>query len=246
MTTMTDNKTFYTEQLKKKRAWTAGPITPGELRPGGEDAVKRALSLRILEIPVGNFVTEATKGDLPKVDGVKEVLLSNIDDEEKHDIALNHAAAVIDCSMYEREAEVIKKAWLDLDRHPILKTVVIERSVFFVLLPIFRYLGSVGLRKQAAEISRDETIHTSVGSKICTDLNLTGDKQLNALRKATVAWVVDSLHGKADEKVLSKDFWQNSSKKLYYTGRADELKATRASRMPAFFETNAIDLPQYI
>ena len=243
---MPDNETFYTEQLKKKRAWTPGPITAGELRPGGEDVVKRALSLRILEIPVGNFVKEATKGDLPIVDGVKEVLLSNIDDEEKHDIALNHAAAVIDCSKYEREAEVIKKAWLDLDRHPILKTVVIERSVFFVLLPIFRFLGSVGLRKQAAEISRDETIHTAVGSKICTDLNLTGDKQLNALRKATVAWVVDSLHGKADDKVLSKDYWQNSSKKLYYTGRADELKATRASRMPAFFETNAVDLPQYV
>ena len=246
MTTMTDNKTFYTEQLKKKRAWTAGPITPGELRPGGEDAVKRALSLRILEIPVGNFVTEATKGDLPKVDGVKEVLLSNIDDEMKHDKALNFAASVIDCSEYEREAEVIQKAWLELDRHPILKTVVIERSVFFVLLPIFRYLGTVGLRKQAAEISRDEVIHTSVGSKICTDLGLRGDKQLNALRKATVSWVVESLQGKSDDKFLSKDFWQNSSKNLYFTGQAAELKATRASRMPAFFETNAIDLPQYI
>ena len=238
--------TFYTAQLKKKRAWTAGPITAGELRPGGEDVVKRALSLRILEIPVGNFVKEATKGDLPKVNGVKEVLLSNIDDEDKHDIALNHAAAVIDCSKYEREAEVIKKAWLDLDRHPILKTVVIERSVFFVLLPIFRYLGSVGLRKQAAEISRDEVIHTSVGSKICTDLNLQGDKQLNALRRATVAWVVDSLHGQSDDKFLSKDFWQNNSKNLYYTGQAPDLVETRASRMPAFFETNAIDLPQYI
>ena len=86
---MPDTETFYTAQLKKKRAWTAGPITAGELRPGGEDVVKRALSLRILEIPVGNFVKEATKGDLPKVNGVKEILLSNIDDEEKHDIALN-------------------------------------------------------------------------------------------------------------------------------------------------------------
>lgn len=243
---MTDNKTFYTVKLQEKRAWTPGPITAGELRPGGEDAVKRALSLRILEIPVGNFVKEATKGDLPNVNGVREVLLSNIEDEEKHDIALNHAAAVIDCSQYEHEAEVIKKEWLDLDRHPILKTVVIERSVFFVLLPIFRYLGSVGLRKQAAEISRDETIHTSVGSMICTDLNLQGDRQLNALRKATVAWVVDSLQGKAENKHLSKDYWQNSSKKLYYRGRAPELEDTRASRVPAFFETNAVDLPQYV
>lgn len=238
--------TFYTAQLKKKRAWTAGPITPGKLKPGGEDVVKRALSLRILEIPVGNFVAEATKGDLPKVNGVKEVLLSNIDDEEKHDRALNFAAEVIDCSQYDREAQVIKQAWLDLDRHPILKTVTIERSIFFVLLPIFRYLGTVGLRKQAAEISRDEVIHTSVGTKICTDLGLGGDKQLNALRKATVSWVVDSLHGKAEDKFLSKDFWLDSSLSLYQSGKAPKLEETRASRMPAFFETNAIDLPQYI
>ena len=37
-------------------------------------------------------------------------------------------------AQFEKEAARITKAWLELDRHPVLKAVVLERSVFFVLL----------------------------------------------------------------------------------------------------------------
>ena len=97
------------------------------------------------------------KGDLPEDAGCKDLLLSNVVDEEKHDIALNYAAEAHKVpEQFEKEAEKICKAWLELDRHPVLKAVVLERSVFFVLLPIFRFLGDTGLRTTSADISRDE------------------------------------------------------------------------------------------
>ena len=98
-------------------------------------------ALRSLEIPVGDFIAEAMKGDLPQgieAEGCRELLLSNVQDEEiNHDLALNFAA---DCTSeyptrFEKEAARITQAWLELDRHPVLKAVVLERSVFFVLLP---------------------------------------------------------------------------------------------------------------
>ena len=94
---------------------------------------------------MGDFIADAMKGDLPDVKGCKELLASNVKDEENHDIALNFAAEAHQIPVgFEKEAERIKNAWLELDRHPVLKAVVLERSVFFVLLPIFRFLGDTG------------------------------------------------------------------------------------------------------
>ena len=94
--------------------------------------------------------------------GCKELLASNVIDEENHDIALNFAAEAHGVSpRFEKEAAHICKTWLELDRHPVLKAVVLERSVFFVLLPIFRFLGDTGLRTTSADISRDEQTHVA-------------------------------------------------------------------------------------
>ena len=86
-------ETPYIHLQQRKRTWTPVEVTAGPLLPGGEDVIKRALALRCLEIPVGDFISDAMKGDLPDVKGCKELLLSNVKDEEKHDVALNFAAA---------------------------------------------------------------------------------------------------------------------------------------------------------
>ena len=100
----------------RKRTWTPVAVSAGTLLEGGEDVIKRALALRCLEIPVGDFISEAMKGDLPQVEGCKELLLSNVVDEENHDIALNFAADAHKVpTRFEAEAEKIKKAWLELD-----------------------------------------------------------------------------------------------------------------------------------
>ena len=239
-------ETPYIHLHERKRTWTPVQVSAGTLLEGGEDVIKRALALRCLEIPVGDFISDAMKGDLPDVKGCKELLLSNVIDEEKHDIALNFAAASHRVSdRHEAEAQKICKAWLELDRHPVLKAVVLERSVFFVLLPIFRFLGDTGLRTTSADISRDEQTHVCANTLVCEALGLQADKTIDNLRRATVSWAVQSLQGESDNRHLSSNFWLESSDSLFARGKAEGLAETRASRMPAFFETNNVNLPQY-
>ena len=239
-------ETPYIHLQQRKRTWTPVQVSAGILKDGGEEVVQRALALRCLEIPVGDFISEAMKGDLPDIKGCKELLLSNVKDEENHDIALNFAAEAHQIPLrFEKEAERIKNTWLELDRHPVLKAVVLERSVFFVLLPIFRFLGDTGLRTTSADISRDEQTHVAANTLVCESLGLKSDKELNKLRRATVAWVLQSLKGESTQKHLSQNFWMASSDSLYTRGKAENLMSTRASRMPAFFETNNVNLPQY-
>jgi hypothetical protein len=246
---MTKAATPYIHLHQRKRTWTPVEVSAGQLLSGGEEVVQRALALRCLEIPVGDFLTEAMKGDLPQgieAEGCRELLLSNVKDEENHDIALNFAAKAHKIpTRFEKEAERIKNAWLELDRHPVLKAVVLERSVFFVLLPIFRFLGDTGLRTTSADISRDEQTHVAANTLVCQALDLKTDKTINNLRRATVSWVLQSLQGEGDHKHLSSNFWLNCSDSLYSRGRADGLIETRASRVPAFFEISNVDLPQY-
>jgi hypothetical protein len=239
-------ETPYIQLQERKRLWTPVAISAGQLMAGGEEVIQRALALRCLEIPVGDFIADAMKGDLPTDKGCLELLKSNVKDEEKHDIALNYAAQAHNVpDNIEAEAQKICKAWLELDRHPVLKAVVLERSVFFVLLPIFRFLGDTGLRTTSADISRDEQTHVAANSLVCDALKLSSDKTINSMRRATIRWVLDPLNGEASNKHLSSNFWLGCSDSLYSRGKAEGLSDTRASRMPAFFETNNINLPQY-
>ena len=246
---MTKAATPYIHLHQRKRTWTPVEVSAGQLLSGGEEVIQRALALRCLEIPVGDFLTEAMKGDLPEgieAEGCRELLLSNVEDEIKHDIALNYAATAHKVpAQFEKEAAHICKTWLELDRHPVLKAVILERSVFFVLLPIFRFLGDTGLRTTSADISRDEQTHVAANTLVCQALDLKTDKTLNNLRRATINWAVQALDAEGSHRHLSSNFWTGCSDSLYSTGKAMGLMDTRASRMPAFFETANQNLPQY-
>jgi len=246
---MTKAATPYLHLHQRKRTWTPVQVSAGTLLTGGEEVVQRALALRCLEIPVGDFISEAMKGDLPEgieSEGCRELLQSNVKDEENHDIALNFAAEAHKVpAEFEKEAAHICKTWLELDRHPVLKAVILERSVFFVLLPIFRFLGDTGLRTTSADISRDEQTHVAANTLVCQALDLQTDKTLNNLRRATIDWALQSLKAEGNHRHLSSNFWLDCSDNLYYRGKAGGLSDTRASRMPAFFESNNVNLPQY-
>jgi hypothetical protein len=166
-------------------------------------------------------------------------------DEERHDQALNYVVAAHGSNeKFESEAKHILKAWLDAPEHPLLKAAILERSVFFVILPFFRFNGDIGIRTTAADISRDEQTHVAIHSMVCSELGLKSTSSLNRLRRATVGWVVDGL-GKSESKYLDKDFWLAQSDSLYEKGKAPGLKDTQRARMPAFFEAANNDLPQY-
>ena len=242
--------TPYNKLLARKRNWTPVQTKAGKLNELATPSIFRALALRQLELPVGEFIRDACKGEIPEAS--RTLLESNIVDEEKHDLALSYIANAIGTdTKAESTASQIRQAWVDHPDHTIVKSMVLERSVFFVILPFFRYHGDAGLRTVSADISRDEQVHVAANSLVCNELGYTFSKSLDELRKATIAWVLSPLptaffdKNDKQDKLLSSTFWMNQSDSLLYNGTAPGLIQTKAARMPAFFEHRNSNLPQY-
>ncbi len=233
----------YQKLLARKRTWTPIQSTAGKLKEGSEDTIFRALALRNMELPVGDFINEACSKEIPEAS--RALLESNIQDEERHDLALGYITNALGVNEEaEKEALRLRQAWIEHPDHPVLKAMVAERAIFFVLLPLFRFNGDPGLRTVSADISRDEQVHVAANSLVCRELGLTVSPSLDRLRKATIAWVMQPL-GKSEDKYLDKQFWLDQSDSLMYSGKAEGLLETQRGRMPAFFETSNSDLPSY-
>ena len=234
----------YEKLINRKRKWTPVQTTAGTCKEGAEEAILRALALRHMELPVGDFITDALASEVPSL--AREILGSNVKDEENHDLALGYIANAYGVDeQAEAEALRLKSAWETHPDHTITKALVAERAIFFVLLPFFRFNGDAGMRTVSADISRDEQIHVAVNSLAHTELGYNISPSLDKLRKATINWVMQPLKVGASDKYLDKKFWLDSSDRLMYEGKAPELSETKAARMPAFFEHSNVNLPQY-
>ena len=234
----------YQQLLDRKRKWSPVQTTAGKLKEGSEETIYRALAIRHMELPVGEFIQEGLKGEVPSL--AQELLESNVTDEENHDLALGYIANALGTNeKAESEAFKLRDAWESHPDHTILKALVAERAIFFVLLPFFRFCGDAGLRTVSADISRDEQIHVAANSLVCRDLGLSPSPSLDKLRKATINWVMEPLGINTADKYLDKKFWLDSSDRLMYDGKAPELSDTQRARMPAFFEHSNVNLPQY-
>ena len=233
----------YNKLLNRKRKWSPVQTTAGPLQDGAEETLLRALAMRHMELPVGDFIEEALKNEIPEA--ARELLVSNIRDEERHDLALGYIAKAhgVDAKA-ESEAKRIREAWIQHPDHTVLKAMVAERAIFFVLLPFFRFNGDAGMRTVSADISRDEQVHVAGNSLVCRELGLTISPSLDKLRKATISWVTAPLKSSSN-KYLDKQFWLDQSDSLMYRGRAEGLLETKRARMPAFFEHANPNLPQY-
>jgi hypothetical protein len=234
----------YQKLQSRKRKWTPVQTTAGKVKEGAEEAIYRALSMRHMELPVGDFITDALTTDVP--DMARELLLSNVKDEENHDLALSFITNAYGVDpKSEKEALALRAAWEAHPDHTIVKAMVAERAIFFVLLPFFRFNGDAGMRTVSADISRDEQIHVAANSLVCKELGLNVSPSLDKLRKATINWVMQPLGINTTDRYLDKKFWLDSSDRLMYEGKAPELSDTRAGRMPAFFEHSNVNLPSY-
>ena len=235
----------YEKLLNRKRTWTPVQTTAGKLKPGAEETIYRALAIRHMELPVGDFIAEALEKEVPE--SARKLLASNVKDEIKHDLALGYITNAIGVDeKAEKEAFLLRDAWESHPDHMITKALVIERAIFFVLLPFFRYNGDAGLRTVSADISRDEQVHVATNSLVCLDIGLSWSQSLDKLRKATINWIMEPLGSNTyGDKYLSKKFWLETSDNLMYNGKAPELSATKSARMPAFFEHANPNLPQY-
>ena len=234
----------YIKLLSRKRTWTPVQTSKGKLKEGAEETIYRALAIRHMELPVGEFITEALDKEVP--DTARALLESNVKDEIKHDLALGYITNALGVDdQAEAEALRLRAAWEEHPDHTILKALVAERAIFFVLLPFFRFCGDAGLRTVSADISRDEQVHVAANSLVCAELGLKPSPSLDKLRKATINWVMQPLTANKTDRFLDKKFWLDSSDRLMYEGKAPELSATRSARMPAFFEHSNVNLPQY-
>ena len=234
----------YQKLMARKRKWTPVKPTAGLCKEGAEETIHRALALRHMELPVGDFITDALKNEVPKAS--VDILRSNVTDEENHDLALGYIADAYGVDeKAEAEALKLQEAWIKHPDHTIAKAMVAERAIFFVLLPFFRFNGDAGMRTVSADISRDEQVHVACNSLVCKELGLEISPSLDKLRKATINWVMQPLGINTTDRFLDKKFWLDSSDRLMYEGKAPELSATRAARMPAFFEHSNVNLPQY-
>ncbi len=234
----------YTKLLERKRTWTPVKPTKGEIKYGAEETIKRALAIRHMELPVGEFIKEGLEKEVP--DNARKLLESNVKDEIKHDLALGY---IVDAhgadSQSEKEALLLRDAWMEHPDHCLLKALVAERAIFFVLLPMFRFNGDPAIRTVAADISRDEQIHVGCNTLVCHELGLSASPSLDKLRKATINWIMQPLGTNTTDKYLDKNFWLDASDRLMYEGKAPQLSETKAARMPAFFEHSNVNLPQY-
>ena len=234
----------YDKLMSRKRKWTPVQGTAGPVQSGAEEALYRVLSLRHMELPVGDFITDALATEVPTI--ARELLLSNVRDEENHDVALGYIANAYGVDeKAEKEALALQQAWIAHPDHTITKAMVAERAIFFVLLPFLRANGDANMRTVSADISRDEQIHVACNSLVCKELGLEISPSLDKLRKATINWVMKPLEYISTERKLSKKFWLDQSDNLMYQGKAPELSFTKSARMPAFFEHNNINLPKY-
>jgi len=233
----------YEKLQQRKRKWTPVQTTAGQLKEGANEAIYRALAMRHMELPVGDFI-ESALAEVPALSA--DLLRSNVKEEENHDLALGYIANALGVDpTAEAEAKRIRAAWEAHPDHTVLKALVAERAIFFVLLPFFRFNGDAGLRTVSADISRDEQTHVAANSLVCAELGLTPSASLDKLRKATIAWVMQPLNNSLSNKYLQKDFWLKASDNLMYQGKAPELTETKRGRMISFFEHSNVNLPQY-
>ena len=237
-------KTPYDKLFERKRKWSPVQTTAGKLREGAEEAIYRALAVRCLELPVGSFITEGLEKTVSE--SARKLLISNVKDEDNHDLALGYIANALGTDeKAEREALRLRDAWVSHPDHTVVKALVAERAIFFVLLPFNRFNGDAGLRTVSADISRDEQIHVATNSLVCSELGLSWSPSLDKLRKATIQWIMEPLGRNTEDKYLDRKFWTDSSDRLMYEGKAPELSETRNARMPSFFEHANTNLPKY-
>ena len=108
----------YQKLLNRKRKWTPVQTEAGKVKEGAEQAFFRALALRHMELPVWDFITDALDTEVPTL--ARDLLLSNVTDEENHDVALGYIANAhgVD-EKAEAEALKLRQAWVSHPDHTI-------------------------------------------------------------------------------------------------------------------------------
>ena len=192
-----------------------------------EDVIQRIIALGLhCEIPVGDFVRDAGKGDLP-IDPILPVLLrSHVADEAAHDLGFRLAAEkYTPQGRYLADAHELATEWQSLDLHPIVPAAALEVGVFLASLGAMRLFGGNSLSHMASQIARDEYRHVAVNMAVMRGLGLSFNEQILSLIDDTVSWVFQDLNIPESETgmVVDREFFRRSSRELVESGTAIDL-----------------------
>lgn len=239
--------TIYQDVAKRRKEWV--PITPTTkeyAEEGTSDLLSRCVALRALELPVKDLILDGLSRKEATIitEEGRQALLRNTIDEERHDLALNNCVAVFGGydKSYEKEVPAIVQAWIDHPDSPILKAAVLENGIFFMILPLLRRFGGAGMRTTSMDISADEICHVMLHRHVAMQLGNKPSSSLDALRKATVDWIVRTFK----HSQITADQLRQASDNLMYKGVAPELDFTQSYQVPAFFENSNAVLPYYV
>jgi hypothetical protein len=233
----------WNELENRRRVWA--PNTPAENSEVCQavETISRGFALTDLEPQVALFIKEGLDlADAAKIAPAKRTLLRNIEDEVKHEIALNAARKATSNydPQYEAEAKEIMDAWKSLPDSPIVTTAVLETAVFQPLLVLYARFGGISLRVTALDISGDERLHSISHRQAAMMLGTKPSKKLNNLRIDTVAWLAKDLNeGGFDQARLLKN-----SELLQRRGISDMIE-TRANSVYAIMEMPTTSLSAY-
>jgi hypothetical protein len=143
----------YDKLLGRKRKWSPVKPTVGVLKNGAEDTIRRALSARHLELPVGAFITEGLEKTVP--DNARKLLEDNVKDEERHDLALGYYADALGTNEKdENEGKLLRDAWIKHPDHTITKALVAASSFYSLCLGLMGMLLCVQYLLILAETNR--------------------------------------------------------------------------------------------
>ena len=112
---------------------------------GAEEVIHRALALRHMELPVGDFIKDGLEREVPEA---VDKLLDRMSLTKKTMTSLSVTSPKLTATdpLAEKEALKLRDAWIAHPDHTIAKAMVAERAIFFVLLPFFRFNGDAGMR----------------------------------------------------------------------------------------------------
>ncbi len=199
-----------------------------------------AIALK-LELPVGEWVADATKRELNINPVAKDLLLSNIADETVHYKAFEFAADdYLYDSRYLNEAQLIYEDIDSLSDHPLYKSYYCEVGAFLVSLAVLRVFGGESLSIMSANVSRDEYRHVAGNGGVLRDLGY--DIHTYAPIRKKIFDILDWLLFDLCVPGLNKKFFMEQSRLLIENGRAPELEMVvdGANDFSLFEHSNAL------
>lgn len=222
------NQTTYLNLLSKRNnfnketnqvhgyEWTAHQMPLDNLHERNKQMVSRVISLALqLEIPVGNWISDAVKRNVIDDAVAKKLLLSNVGDETVHYKAFEHLYYQY-LDEVDKDAIELGKRWVENDEHPVLKSFIAENGVFLITLTLMRLVEeNDSIYRVSINVSQDEIRHIHTNRQVLVDLGYSFiSPSLDKLRKDTVSYLVQGIPYQRKFEQASEDLMTTGQSKF--------------------------------